>query len=200
MPAGLGKMENEQVEVRSRAELRRWLAENHAQSQSIWLVTWKKHTPHHVSWDDVVEEALCYGWIDSQPRKLDENRSMVRLSPRKAGSAWSGVNKERVRKLEAAGLLAPPGIEKIVAARRDGSWSALDGASELAIPDDLARAFADYDGSLQQFMGFPPSARRAILEWIALAKREATRAGRVQETARLAQQGERANQWRKPPS
>ncbi|GAB5429167.1 MAG: YdeI/OmpD-associated family protein [Devosia indica] len=161
-------------------------------------MTWKKHRPYHVTWDEVVEEALCFGWIDSQPRKLDENRSMLRLSPRKSGSAWSGVNKERVKMLIDAGRMQPSGLAKIEVAKTNGSWSSLDKASDLKVPDDLAAAFSEHPGALQQFMAFPPSARRAILEWISLAKRSETRANRVQETARLAQIGQRANQWRKP--
>ena len=191
-------MEFEQVEIRFRAELRQWLLENYARQDSIWLVTWKKHTAYHVPWETVVEEALCFGWIDSQPRKLDDNRSMIRLSPRKSGSGWSGVNKERVGKLVDTGLMHASGLAKINAAKADGSWTALDQASELTIPDDLAAAFGEHPGSESQFNLFPPSARRAILEWIAVAKRSETRAARVEETARLAQLGQRANQWRKP--
>ena len=190
----------EQVEVRSRAELRDWLAANHGRPDSIWLVTWKKHTPHHVSWDDIVEEALCFGWIDSQPRKLDQDRSMVRLSPRKSGSGWSGVNKARIERLLSADLIAPSGLAKIDAARQDGSWFTLDGTADLAVPQDLTAALAHYPDAAARFTAFPPSARRSILEWIALAKRPETRAKRVEETARLAQLGERANQWSKRPS
>jgi uncharacterized protein YdeI (YjbR/CyaY-like superfamily) len=193
-------MEHEQVEVRSRDALRQWLSENHQRSGSIWLITWKKHTDHHVSWDEVVEEALCFGWIDSQPRKLDQDRSMIRLSPRKPGSGWSGVNKARIEKLLAAGLMASPGLARIESAKRDGSWTALDGASDLTIPDDLATAFSAQPDAATNFAAFPPSARRSILEWIGQAKRAGTRATRVNETARLARLGQRANQWSKRES
>lgn len=185
----------DQIEVRSRGELRQWLTENHHRADSIWLVTWKKHTPHHVSWNDVVDEALCFGWIDSQPRKLDRDRSMIRLSPRKVGSGWSGVNKVRIDRLIASGAMAAPGLAKVEQAKRDGSWSALDGASALVMPDDLLAAFELYPGAWAQFERFPRSSRRAILEWIAAAKRADTRARRLDETARLAQTGQRANHW-----
>lgn len=187
----------EQVEVRSREALRQWLSANHDRADSIWLITWKKHTEHHVSWDEVVEEALCFGWIDSQPRKLDQDRSMIRLSPRKPGSGWSGVNKARIEKLLAAGRIAPSGLARIESAKRDGSWTALDGASDLTVPDDLAIALKARPGAADSFAAFPPSARRSILEWIAMAKRAATRAARVSETAGKAQLGQRANQWSK---
>lgn len=192
--------EAEQVEVQSREALRAWLAANHARQDSIWLVTWKVHTPYHVSWDVVVEEALCFGWIDSQPRKLDQDRSMIRLSPRKAGSGWSGVNKARIERLTDSGLMAAPGLAKIELARRDGSWTALDTASDLSIPDDLQQAFGSHPGASGRFEAFPPSARRSILEWIALAKRPDTRAARVNETAERAALGQKANQWSKRPS
>jgi len=96
------------VAVGSRAELRCWLEANHAQDSAIWLVTWKKHVAdRHVPWDDVVEEALCFGWVDSLPRKLDADRTMLRLSPRRPGSGWSAINKSRIEGLIARGLMAP---------------------------------------------------------------------------------------------
>lgn len=189
--------DHDQVEIRSRAELRAWLSANHSRTASIWLVTWKKHTPHHVPYSVVVDEALCFGWIDSQPKLLDADRSMLRLSPRKPGSGWSKVNKDKIESLTRAGLMAEPGLEKIAAAKRDGSWSRLDAANADTLPSDLVAAFARYPGAAENFAVFPPSARRAILEWISLAKRPETRAARIEETASLAAKGERANQWKK---
>jgi uncharacterized protein YdeI (YjbR/CyaY-like superfamily) len=114
----------ERVEIASRAAWRRWLSKNHARSESIWLVTFKKHTgARHVPYGDVVEVALCFGWIDSVPRKLDEDRSMVLLSPRKPGSPWSKLNKERVERLIAAGLMTAMGLAKVESAKADGSWT-----------------------------------------------------------------------------
>jgi uncharacterized protein YdeI (YjbR/CyaY-like superfamily) len=184
------------VEVRSQAELRAWLAANHAQAESIWLVTWKKGHAAHLPYGAIVDEALCFGWVDSRPRRLDDARTMVLLSPRRAGSAWSGVNKARVARLLNEGHVAPPGLAAIDRAKADGTWTVLDGASALAVPEDLAAAL-DAAGARASFDAFPPSARRAILEWITLAKRSETRAARVAETARAAARGERANAWRK---
>jgi uncharacterized protein YdeI (YjbR/CyaY-like superfamily) len=189
--------DHDEIEIRSRAELRAWLAANHQRPESIWLVTWKKHTPHHVPYAEVVAEALCFGWIDSQPKLLDADRSMIRLSPRKPGSGWSKVNKHKIDRLIAQGLMAEPGLAKIAAAKRDGSWTRLDAAHADTLPDDLIAAFARFPGAETNFTGFPPSARRAILEWISLAKRPETRAARIEETAALAAKGERANQWKK---
>lgn len=186
------------VQVSSRSEWRQWLAGNHARQTSIWLVTYKKSSGKAtLSYGDIVEEALCFGWVDSLPRKLDDERTMLLISPRKAKSAWSKINKERVAKLLHAGLVAPPGLAKIEAAKADGSWDTLNEVDALAVPDDLAAALAGYAGAAEQFARFPPSVRRGILEWIGAAKREETRAKRVEETARLAGQGIRANQWRK---
>lgn len=186
------------VEVRSQEELRAWLVAHHAQADSIWLVTWKKGSAAHLPYGAIVDEALCFGWVDSRPRRLDDARTMVLLSPRRAGSAWSGVNKARVARLLAEGRMARPGLAAIDRAKADGTWTVLDGASALAIPDDLAAAL-DAVGARATFDSFPASARRAILEWITLAKRSETRAARVAETARAAARGERANAWRKPP-
>jgi len=187
-----------EIEVKSRAELRRWLTRHHAQTDSIWLISHKKSSRHYLPYDAIVEEALCFGWIDSQPRTLDEDRSMLRLSPRKAKSGWSQVNKARIDKLIAAGLMTPAGLARIDEAKASGTWDLLDAAHSGEIPADLATAFKAHPNSADNFAAFPPSARKAILEWISLAKRPETRAARVNETARLAAINERANQWRKP--
>lgn len=186
------------VEVTSRAELRAWLQANHATSGSIWLITWKKAVPdRYVSYDAVVEEALCFGWIDSLPRKLDEDRTMLRLSPRKSGSAWSATNKVRVETLVRAGLMTHAGHAAVTAAKADGSWSFLDDVEAGIVPADLAAAFNRRPPAQTEFAAFPKSARRGILEWIKQAKTPQTRARRIEETARLAQTGERANQFRR---
>lgn len=187
----------DRIQIEHRQELRAWFAANYDRADGIWVVTFKKHCgDRYVSYDDVVEEALCFGWIDSLPRKLDCDRTMLWLAPRKSGSGWSKLNKERVEKLIAAEQMTPAGMAKIEAAKQDGSWSALDEIEALVIPDDLEAAFATYDAARQNFDAFPRSAKRGILEWIANAKRPATRAKRIEETARLAQENIRANQWR----
>jgi uncharacterized protein YdeI (YjbR/CyaY-like superfamily) len=185
------------LEVSSRAEWRAWLEDNHAHSGSLWLVTFKKGSGRPtLSNDDIVEEALCFGWIDSLPRKLDSERTMLLLSPRKPGSLWSALNKRRAERMIAAGLMRPAGLALIEAAQADGSWTALDAVEALAIPDDLAAALDARPPARTHFEAFPRSAKRGILEWILQAKRPETRARRVEETARLAERNERANQWR----
>lgn len=190
--------EGERVQVESREAWRDWLTANHTRSAGVWLVTFKKHTGNkYLSTDDIVEEALCFGWIDSLPRKLDEDRTMLWLAPRQPGSGWSKLNKERVERMIAAGLMTPAGLEKIEAARQDGSWNALDAIEALEIPPDLGAALDAYPAAREYFEAFPRSAKRGILEWIANAKRPDTRARRIAETARLAQENQRANQWRR---
>jgi uncharacterized protein YdeI (YjbR/CyaY-like superfamily) len=185
------------VEITTRAQWRQWLTRHHARGDGIWLVTWKKASgAKHVPYDTVVEEALCFGWIDSKPRLLDADRSMLWLAPRKARSGWSAANKLRIARAIAAGRMMASGQAKIDAAIRDGSWTALDAASAMEISPDLATAFRKHKGSAANFAAFPPSTRRAILEWIGNAKRDETRATRVETTASLAARNERANQWK----
>jgi uncharacterized protein YdeI (YjbR/CyaY-like superfamily) len=194
MPAG---DDLPRVEISSRAQLRAWLEVNHATSGSIWLVTWKKQTrERHVPYDAIVEEALCFGWVDSLPRRLDAERTMLLLSPRKPRSAWSAANKARVAQLALAGLMSLAGLAVVEAAKKDGSWDFLDDVERLEVPADLAEALAAYPEAAQHFSAFPRSVRRAILEWIKQAKQPETRVKRVLETAALASENKRANQYR----
>lgn len=185
------------VHPQTRAAWREWLLHNHAQSQGIWLISYKKATGNpRFEYGEAVEEALCFGWIDSKPGKLDEERSMLYFAPRKGGSGWSKPNKERVERLIQAGLMHPAGLARVQAAKQDGSWNALDGVEALEVPPDLEQALAASGAAKQYWEAFPRSVKRAILEWILNAKKPETRAKRVEETARLAAQNKRANQWR----
>ena len=177
---------------------RQWLMENHQTRTNVWLITFKKGTGNPTfSYETAVEEALCFGWIDSLPRKLDADRKMLYFTPRQTGSGWSRPNKERVERMMAAGKMAPAGIAKVEAAKADGSWTALDDIENLVVPDDLAIALAALPPATQNWEAFPRSVKRGILEWIANAKRPPTRLKRIQETAELAQRNERANQWQR---
>jgi uncharacterized protein YdeI (YjbR/CyaY-like superfamily) len=192
-----GMDDRERVQVESRTEWREWLARNHERAEGVWLVRFKKHKgDKYVSDEDAIDEALCFGWIDSLPRKLDEDRTMLWFAPRKAGSNWSKRNKERVAILIESGRMTPAGLAKIDAAKQDGTWTALDTVEALEIPADLAAEFNRYGAARQNFDAFPRSVKRGILEWILNAKRPETRAKRIAETARLAEQNIRANQWR----
>lgn len=185
------------VQPQTRAEWHMWLEQHHTQTEGVWLISFKKATSKpRIEYNEAVEEALCFGWVDSKPNKLDNERSMLWFAPRKAGTGWSRINKERIERLEQAGLLAPAGRAKIEAAKKDGSWNALDGVEALEIPPDLSQALAANPAAEQHFAAFPRSAKRGILEWIANAKRPATRASRIEETVTLAAENKRANQWR----
>ncbi len=186
------------VHPQTRAAWRAWLAEHHARESGVWLVVCKKATGKpRVDYDESVEEALCFGWVDSKPNTLDAERSMRWFAPRKPGTGWSRPNKQRVERLTAAGLMHPAGLAKVEAAKADRSWTALDAVEDGIVPEDLARALAAYPLATQHFTAFPRSVRRGIHEWIASARKPETRAARVAETARLADHNERANQWRK---
>lgn len=187
----------EQVLVESRAAWRSWLERHASDAPGIWLATCKKSSGGpHVPYDDLVEEALCFGWVDSQARPLDDERSQLLMTPRRPASGWSRPNQERVERLVASGLMTPAGLAVIERAKADGSWSALDDVWNLVEPEGLTRALdADADAR-REWDAFPPSAKRGILEWISTAKRDDTRDKRIAETAQLAARGERANQWR----
>lgn len=185
------------VHPKTRIEWRKWLEKNHTRTEGVWLITYKKATGKpRVEYEEAVEEALCFGWIDSKANKLDDERSMLWMSPRKPGTGWSRPNKERVERLIAAGSMAPAGLAKIEVARKDGSWEALDAVEALEIPPDLEKALASHGAAKSNFEAFPRSVKRGILEWISNAKKPETRAKRVEETARLAAENLRANQWR----
>lgn len=183
--------------MRSRQQWRAWLAANWGQGESIWLVTFKKASvepgDEYVGYDALVEEAVCFGWIDSQVAKVDAARSKLLMSPRRAWSRWSAVNKARVAKMRAAGLMAEPGEAAVARAEADGTWTALDGVERLEVPTDLAAALEANAKAKAAWESFSRSSRRGILEWLLSAKRKVTRAGRVAEIVRMAERGLRAN-------
>ena len=183
-----------EVFVKDRAALRRWLGAHHQEDEGVWVVFYKGKN-RRLSYDDIAEEALCFGWIDSKPGKVDSEKTKLYLAPRSPNSNWSALNKRRIEELEAAGLLAEAGRRTVESAKENGSWDALDDVEALVIPEDLEAAFAEFGSAKANFQAFPPSAQRGILEWIFNAKRDATRKKRVEETAKLAQEKERANQW-----
>lgn len=151
------------VHAETRAQWRTWLTEHHATVQSAWLVSWKKATGKPaISYDGAVSEALAVGWVDSRPRKLDDERTMLYFSPRKPASAWSRPNKIRVEALREAGLMLPAGERAVEAAVANGSWTVLDEVEDLIVPDDLAAAFSEYVDAENNWNRFPPSARRAF--------------------------------------
>ncbi len=166
-----------------RAAWRAWLETNGETTSAVWLVYFKKGSGQpSITWDEAVEEALCFGWIDSKAKPIDELRYRQYFSPRKPTSVWSKVNKARLERLIADGLMREPGLRAIETAKANGSWSALDDVEALVIPDDLAVAFAESPGAREAFDRLSRTNRRNILQWIATAKRPQTRAKRIAAT------------------
>lgn len=183
------------VEMTTRAQWRAWLKKNHTRTTGIWLIYWKKtHTEKHMGYDAIVEEVLCFGWIDSTARPLDADRSMLHVCPRKPKSVWSKVNKARVEKLIATKRMTAPGQKVIDAAKVNGSWTALDAVEALEMPPDLVKALAKNKTAKKHFEAFPPSARKFILYHIGSAKTEVTRTKRINQVVALAEQNIRMNQ------
>lgn len=181
------------IEIKNRSDLRNWLQQNYFQEQGIWLVTYKKASKYYLPYQDIVQECLCFGWIDSLPRKLDQMRTMLYICPRKKGSHWSKVNKEHIVQLEAASLIHQAGFNKIEQAKKDGSWTFLDDVEALILPADLKQAFEQNKAALVNWEAFPRSVKRGILEWIKNAKKAKTRAKIIQDTVNKAQNNVRAN-------
>lgn len=178
----------------SRAEWRAWLAENHAKTAGIWFVYYKKQTGKpRVTYDEAVEEALCFGWIDSLPRKFDDERSKLLFTPRKPKSVWSKLNKTRIERLIENGLMTEIGLAKIETAKADGSWNALDASDSLEIPGDLAAALEAEKEAKANFNNFSDSVKCSILFWIGSAKRLETRKARIEKTTAMAAKNKRAN-------
>ncbi len=179
----------EEVYARNGAAWRTWLRENHASSPGVWLVYYKVGSGEpSVTWDEAVEEALCYGWIDSKVNRVDEARYKQVFTPRKVGSVWSKVNKERLVKLFAEGKMTPAGRAKIERAKADGSWTFLDSVERLEVPTDLMAALKE-GGAWEPFQAFPDSVKKQILLQIKTAKRAETRAKRIRAAVAQAAQG-----------
>lgn len=172
--------------VKDRKTWRAWLSKNHARQKEIWLVFYKKHTGKPtIAYEDAVQEALCFGWIDSTVRKIDEERYMQLFTPRKTGSNWSDLNKRRVKKLIEQGLMTEAGLIKIEEAKKDGSWRNLDAVEKLKVPPDLLKALSSNSKAQKNFEGLSPSRKKQFLWWIESAKTEVTRAKRIAETVKL---------------
>jgi uncharacterized protein YdeI (YjbR/CyaY-like superfamily) len=182
--------------AKDRKTWRKWLQENHEKKSSVWLLIYHKSsdTPS-VYYDEAVEEALCFGWIDSTPNKRDHESRYQYFARRKTRSNWSKLNKTRIKKLTKLGLMHPSGQTMIDLAKKNGSWSALDEVEKMVIPADLEKHLKKNKIALKNFEAFPPSARKAIFHWITSAKLDETRKKRIDETVSLAAKNVRANQW-----
>jgi uncharacterized protein YdeI (YjbR/CyaY-like superfamily) len=175
---------------------RNWLHANHKIMDSVWLVIYKKGSARpSVNYEEAVEEALCFGWIDSRPQKRDEECFLLTFSKRKPKSVWSATNKKRLEKLIAENKMAPAGLAAVEIAKENGSWTSIDKVEAMEMPDALSKALKKNKTAKKYFDEFPPSAKKGIYQWITTAKTEETRNKRVKETVDLAKKNIRANQW-----
>ena len=186
------KTENfDKVEISSQEELRSWLIKNYAQNESVWLVTYKKNEPDkYVSRWDILDELICFGWIDGIRRKLDDKRTMQLISQRKV-EHWAKTYKERAAKLMNEGKMHESGFKAIEISKANGLWNLMDDVDNLIVPDDLSRELSKRDGAADFFNSINPSSKRFVLRWIKLAKTEKTRKNRIQKLAELSAKGEK---------
>jgi uncharacterized protein YdeI (YjbR/CyaY-like superfamily) len=187
------------VHVETPGEWRAWLLENAESESSVWLVSWRRETGRPaIGYEDAVLHALSVGWVDSTQKRIDDERTMLYFARRKPGSMWSRTNKVRVEQLEREGLMTAAGERAVEEAKQTGTWTALDDAQDLVVPEDLAAALASTSAGGGKWDAYSRSARRVMLEWITHAKRPETRERRVLETARFVASGERITQWPPP--
>jgi uncharacterized protein YdeI (YjbR/CyaY-like superfamily) len=171
---------------------RLWLEKNHDLKRDVWLVFKTKASGKKtITWSESVDVALCFGWIDSKKVKIDDETSHQFFCKRKAKSTWSKINKEKVNQLIKTGLMTPAGIACIEIAKQNGSWSILDDAEELIVPQDLQEKFNITPAAEAFYLSLSNSNKKMILHWIVLAKRAETREKRISEIVELASKGQK---------
>ena len=167
-------------------EWRDWLLENHETSAGIYLILYRVYSEiPSMRWEEAVRVALCFGWIDSTSKRIDEEKRQQLFTPRKSKSAWSKLNKTHIEDLKDKGLMHDSGLKKIEAAKNDGSWQVLDQVENLKIPEDLLAAFKNNFVAYKNYKNFSPSYRKSYLYWLNSAKRPETRNKRIAEIIRL---------------
>jgi uncharacterized protein YdeI (YjbR/CyaY-like superfamily) len=167
-------------------EWRSWLEENHNISTGVYLILYKVGSKmQSMRWEEAVKVALCFGWIDSTAKRLDDERRRQYFCPRRDKSVWSKLNKTYIESLIAENLMHEAGLTKIKIAKQNGSWTALDGVENLVIPPDLQKAFDENPSAFENYMNFSPSYRKSYLYWLNHAKREETRQKRIKEIVSL---------------
>lgn len=166
---------------------RQWLLDNHAKEPSVYLIFYKKSSAKfNLSWSEAVDQALCFGWIDSVKKTIDNESYMQFYSPRKAKSTWSAINKEKIKKLTKLDLMMPAGLAAINQAKNNGYWSLMDDVEKLIVPNDLHIALSQIPQAYSNFQKFTRSSKRSILYWIVIAKRPDTREKRIKITVEYA--------------
>ncbi len=178
-------------------EWRKWLELNHNKKEAVWLIFYKKKSPNYnLSWSDSVDEALCFGWIDSTKKTIDKERYMQYFSRRKPNSIWSKINKDKVDYLNSENLMQEAGYKTIEIAKENGSWTFLDEVEALLIPEDLKEEFVNHKGSMEYFDNLSKSDKKNLLYWILSAKRKETRQKRILEIVENANKNLKPKQFR----
>jgi len=189
-------MDTETFYPKNRGEWREWLQQNHQIKPSVWLIYYKKKSDKPtILYSEAVEEALCFGWIDSKAKSVDDERTMQYFTKRKPDSIWSMLNKSRIQNLIEEERMTQAGLEVVERAKADGSWTILDDVEALMLPPDLEIAFLDKPQAMDYFLGWSKSVKKSILLWLKLAKREETRQKRIAELVELAGQGQKPKQF-----
>jgi uncharacterized protein YdeI (YjbR/CyaY-like superfamily) len=171
----------ELIHPKNRSTLRRWLIRNHQTSDGVWLVSYTKASGKpQLGYEDIVLELLCFGWVDSQTRRIDDERSAIYVAPRRKGSTWAGTNKARVAALIEQGLMQPAGLAVVDRAKQDGSWTILDSVEALEVPSDLARALRNDPAASERYRSLSRTAKKQLLYALVSAKKPETRAARLQ--------------------
>jgi uncharacterized protein YdeI (YjbR/CyaY-like superfamily) len=182
--------------AKSRKHWRKWLEKNHQSERSVWLIIYRKETKvPSIYYPEAVDEALCFGWIDSKGNKRDDKSYYQFFAKRNPKSNWSRINKAKVEKLMAENLMTPAGLEMVKIAKENGCWTALDDVETLVMPADLQKAFAKSKKAFKYWTGFSNSSKKGILDWIRSARTEETRQKRISRTAELAKENIKANQY-----
>ncbi|NDP27858.1 MAG: hypothetical protein GZ087_10605 [Flavobacterium sp.] len=176
-------------------EWREWLHENHATSTGICLIFYKVGSAmESMRWEEAVQVAICYGWIDSTVKKIDEERRKQVFSPRKDKSVWSKLNKTYIEKLLKENLIHESGLTKIAIAKQNGSWISLDSVEDLMIPEDLQLAFKHNEIAFTNYQNFSPSYRKSYLYWLNQSKRQETRQNRIAEIIKFCSQNKKSRE------
>jgi uncharacterized protein YdeI (YjbR/CyaY-like superfamily) len=178
-------MEQNDIDIfypNSQAAWRQWLQDNHLMKTSVWVVFYNKSsTMPTLTWSESVDEALCFGWIDSKKVAIDSEKSQQFFSKRKPNGTWSKINKAKIEKLIAEGKMTEQGLKCIETAKQNGSWTILDDVEALIIPEDLETAFIGKAEAKNFFVGMSKSVKKMMLQWLVLAKRPETRQKRIEE-------------------
>jgi uncharacterized protein YdeI (YjbR/CyaY-like superfamily) len=184
---------SDELYVVNRSEWQKWLSQNHDTEEAVWLVYFKKHTGKpRIPYDDAVEEALCFGWIDSLVKRVDDEKYIQKFSPRKTGSTWSELNKKRAEKMIAEGKMTEAGMVKIEDAKKSGEWFRKPAAKKtLVVPPFIQTALNNNPKAKENFNRLAPTYKRHYIGWITSVKREETRIRRLNESLELLEQNKK---------